>query len=213
MEAEFWHERWRQPEQGFNQVKPNALLVAHLSALALSANDRVFVPLCGKTVDIPWLREQGLRVAGAELSEVAVQQLFEDMGLTAKIQDVGNLRLYSADGLDIFVGDIFDLTRDVLGDVAAVFDRAALVALPEEMRARYSAHLTSITARAPQLLITFDYDQAVMDGPPFSVTGDMVDALYAQDFSIRLLAGAEVEGKLKGIAPAMEEIRLLIGPR
>ena len=154
MEAEFWHERWREEKHGFDQAAPNALLVAHLDALALKPGNRVFVPLCGKTVDIPWLLEQGLRVVGAELSETAVGQLFETMGVAPEIADLGSLKRYSSDGIDIFAGDIFDLSAGALGDVDAVFDRAALVALPEEMRARYSAHLSEITGNAPQLLLS-----------------------------------------------------------
>ena len=209
MEADFWHERWRENKLAFHQPKPNALLVAHLDALGLNAGDVVFVPLCGKTLDIPWLLSQGLRVSGAELSEIAVRDLFDGMSVTPEIETIGNLKRYSAEGVEIYAGDVFELTAEVLGKVDAVFDRAALVALPEKMRAGYAAHVAEITSRAPQLLITFDYDQAVMDGPPFSVTGDMVEALYSQVFSIRLLAGVEVEGKLKGIAEAIEEIRLL----
>ena len=209
MEAEFWHERWREDKHGFDQAAPNPLLVAHFDALALKPGERVFVPLCGKTVDIPWLQEQGLHVVGAELSETAVEQLFEIMGVTPEIVDLGNLKRYSGDGIDIFAGDIFDLSAGVLGDVDAVFDRAALVALPEEMRARYSAHLSEITGNAPQLLITFDYDQSIMPGPPFSVPEEMVRRYYGATFTITRLGGVEVAGNLKGIAPATEEIWLL----
>ena len=209
MEAEFWHERWRENRLGFHQEKPNALLVEHLGALELKPGDTVFVPLCGKTLDIPWLMSQGLRVSGAELSEIAVRDLFDGMGVMPEIESVGPLKRYSADGVEIYAGDIFDLTAEVLGRVDAVFDRAALVALPGETRRRYAAHLAAITGRARQLLITFDYDQSVMDGPPFSVTGDMVRALYETDFSIARLEGTEVAGGLKGIAQATEEIWLL----
>ena len=209
MEAEFWHERWHENRLGFHQEKPNALLVEHLDALRLRPGGTIFVPLCGKTLDIPWLMSQGLRVSGAELSEIAVRDLFDGMGVMPEIESVGPLKRYSADGVEIYAGDIFDLTAEVLGRVDAVFDRAALVALPGEMRRRYAAHLAAITGRARQLLITFDYDQSVMDGPPFSVTGDMVRALYETDFSIARLEGTGVAGGLKGIAQATEEIWLL----
>lgn len=209
MEAEFWHERWRENRLGFHQETPNALLVAHLDALGLKPGDTVFVPLCGKTLDIPWLLSRGLRVTGAELSEIAVRDLFAGMDVTPVIETVGALKRYSADGVEIYAGDIFDLTAEVLGHVDAVFDRAALVALPEEMRGRYAAHVAEITGRARQLLITFDYDQSVMDGPPFSVPGNVVRALYGAAFSIGLLEGVEVEGGLKGFCPATEEIWLL----
>lgn len=206
MDAEFWHERWRENRLGFHQAQPNALLVRHIGALGVAPGARVFVPLCGKTLDIPWLLSQGFRVAGAELSELAIQQLFDEMSVTPEITQAGALKRYSADGLDVFVGDIFDLDAGTLGPVDAVFDRAALVALPDGMRDRYGTHLTQITGHAPQLLICFDYDQSVMAGPPFSVPAGTVLGLYEADFAITLLEAAEVAGGLKGMCPATEEI-------
>ena len=95
----------------------------------------------------------------AELSEVAIQQLFEELDIEPAVTDLGDMKCYSADRIDIFVGDIFKLTQALLGPVDAVFDRAALVALPAEMRAAYAPHIVEITGNAPQLLITFEYDQ------------------------------------------------------
>lgn len=209
MQADFWHERWNENRIGFHQEKPNRLLVAHLDDLNLSPGARVFVPLCGKTLDIPWLLTQGHRVVGAELSELAVQQLFEEMQVLPTITQLDVLRRYSAEGIDIFAGDIFDLDAELLGEVDAVFDRAALVALPEGMRERYSAHLATMTGHAPQLLITFDYDQTEMAGPPFSVPAAIVESYYAEAFSIRQLAAVEVAGGLNGMCPATEVMWLL----
>lgn len=204
MDASFWHERWDTNRIGFHQEKPNPLLVTHLNDLGLAAGDRIFVPLCGKTLDIPWLLAQGHRVVGAELSSVAVEQLFAEMQVEPETTEHGALKRYRADGVDIFAGDIFDLDADLLGPVQAVFDRAALVALPTEMRARYASHLASITHTAPQLLITFEYDQDVMAGPPFSVVSSEVLGHYAEAFSIDRLTAVEVAGGLKGICPATE---------
>ncbi|MEM7213547.1 MAG: thiopurine S-methyltransferase [Pseudomonadota bacterium] len=209
MDANFWHEKWQINQIAFHQPKPNALLVAHLGELTLSAGDRVFVPLCGKTLDIPYLLSRGYRVAGAELSEIAVSQLFEEMAVTPEITEHGTLRCYRADGIDIFTGDIFDLGTELLGPVDAIFDRAALVALPEEMRVRYSKLLASITRKAPQLLITFEYDQTEMAGPPFSISPERVAAYYAGTYAIRRLAAVEVKGGLKGFCPATEVMWLL----
>lgn len=206
MQANFWHEKWQANQIGFHRETPNPLLVDHLNALSLAQGARVFVPLCGKTRDIAWLMSQGHRVAGGELSEIAIQQLFEELGIAPQVSSVGALKLYTADGIDIFVGDIFDLTAEVLGQVDAVFDRAALVALPLEMRLRYSAHLARITQNAPQLLITFAYDQAVMSGPPFSVTGSEVSEHYGGTYDIEKLDSVEVEGGLKGMCPAMADV-------
>lgn len=204
MDADFWHERWQANQIGFHQFKPNAMLVAHVGALGLATGARIFLPLCGKTLDIGWLLGQGFRIAGAELSRIAIEQLFEELGVTPDISAAGELTRFSAQGIDIFVGDIFKLDAATLGPVDAVYDRAALVALPDDMRARYAGHLPVLTSHVPQLLVTFDYDQSVMNGPPFSVPRATVDGLYASTFQITELANAPVDGGLKGIAPATE---------
>src|SRR6185503_16992975 len=151
--------KWERNEIGFHNAEAHPLLVAHFGALSLPKGSRVFLPLCGKTRDIDWLLASGYRVAGAELSPIAVEQLFAELGTVPEVAEIGQLRRYSADGSDIFAGDIFALSRDVLGPVDAVYDRAALVALPKDMRGNYAAHLAEVTGRAPQLLISFDYDQ------------------------------------------------------
>ena len=164
---------------------------------------------CGKTVDIPWLLAQGYRVAGAELSEIALRDLFAEMGVVPEVTETGAHRRYSASGVEIFAGDIFELTAETLGPVDAVYDRAALVALPEGMRELYAAHLAAITGRAPQLLVTFDYDQSVMDGPPFAVDEAGLRRCHDARFEIERLAEAEVPGGLKGVCPAIESAFLL----
>ena len=204
MDAEFWRQKWRDGQLGWHQSKPHPMLVRHLTALGVAPGARVFVPLCGKSLDLGWLLGAGYRVAGVELVEGAVRQLFEGLGVKPEVAQAGRLKRYSADGIDVFVGDLFDLDAKALGPVDAVFDRAALVALPAETRRRYAAHLAEITSRAPQLLITFDYDQSVMDGPPFSVSEEEVRALYGSAFSVEPLESAEVPGGLKGFCPAME---------
>lgn len=212
MEADFWHTRWENMQIGFHEGMVNRMLAAHLDALVLAPGARLFLPLCGKTRDIAWLSARGYRVAGAELSEIAVRQLFEELNVTPQVTLTGPLRRYAADGIDIFAGDIFDLTADLLGAVDAVYDRAALVALPEGMRARYAVHLAAITAIEPQLLITFEYDQSIMQGPPFSVPDAEVRACHGARYDISVLAEAEVPGGLKGICPARERA-LLLTPR
>lgn len=210
MEADFWHERWENAQIGFHEGEVNRMLAAHLDALSVAPGSRVFLPLCGKTRDIAWLLAKGYRVVGAELSEIAVQQLFDGLPLVPKVMQTGPLKRYAAEGIDILVGDIFDLTAEVLGPVDAAFDRAALVALPEEMRGRYTSHIATVTQRAPQLLVTFEYDQSVMNGPPFSLSQSEVEDRYGAHYDITLLADAEVQGGLKGVCPAREKaLRLM----
>ena len=209
MDPNFWHQRWAKNEVAFHEGKPNQLLTAYFHELSLAKGRRIFVPLCGKTRDIPWLLSKGYQVAGAELSQLAIEQLFMDLGLQPEITEAGELFRWRAQHLDIFVGDVFALSRNMLGSVDAVYDRAALVALPEPVRPRYAAHLMELTHHAPQLLICYDYDQRAMDGPPFSIGNDEVARHYGATFDLRLLASVEVAGGLKGKCPAKEKIWLL----
>ena len=209
MKAEFWRKRWQNNQIAFHEKDGNALLAAHVGALGLGADARIFLPFCGKTGDIPWLLGHGYRVAGAELVEDAVVQLFKDLGVTPEIERTGQLSRYSAERMDIFVGDFFDLSAASLGPVDAVYDRAALVALPADMRPRYAAHLATVTGRAPQLLISFEYDQAALDGPPFSVTGDEIARHYAVTHALKALDSVSIPGGLKKKAPAQETVWLL----
>ena len=209
MDAGFWIQRWRKSEIGFLEGKANALLVKHFKDMLGKQGDRVFVPLCGKTRDLGWLLSQGYRVAGAELSETAIKQLFAELGVEPEISELGNLTLFSAFDIDIFVGDIFDLSASALGQVDVIYDRAALVALPEAMRRRYADHLMQITATAPQFLITFEYDQTRMDGPPFSVTGGEVARCYGDRYALTRAACVDVAGGLKGKCAATENVWIL----
>lgn len=209
MDASFWHQRWEKNEIAFHQSKANPLLVEYFHELSLAKGSRIFVPLCGKTLDISWLLSNGYRVAGAELSKVAIEQLFMELGVQPKISGVGEVDQWSANNIDIFVGDIFALSRKILGPVDAVYDRAALVAFPEEMRNRYTAHLTEMTDKAPQLLICYDYDQRLMEGPPFSVSNEEVKRYYTVNYDLTLIASTDVSGGLKGKCAAKENVWLL----
>lgn len=209
MDANFWHSKWERNEIGFHTANANPLLVEHFDALALAPDSRLFLPLCGKTLDIHWLLDKGHRVVGAELSQLAIEQLFNELGVAPTISHVGKLDHFAAENIDLYVGDIFDLSPEVLGPVDAIYDRAALVALPEAMRSRYTAHLTKITRQAPQLLICFEYDPSQHEGPPFSITADEVQRHYEQQYSVTRLAHVDVSGGLKGKCPAKESVWLL----
>ena len=210
MDPNFWHKRWEKNEIGFHQSAVNVLLSDHFSGLSLPQTSRVFVPVCGKTRDIAWLLSQGHRVVGVELSKLAVEELFVDLGVAPKISVQGELLRYSAPGLEIFVGDIFELSGDLLGRVDAIYDRAALVAFPTEMRGRYGAHVAAITQLAPQFLICFEYDQAVMNGPPFSIDRQKVHDVYGAHYQIEPITNRDVAGGLKGKCPAQETVWHLV---
>ena len=210
MDPNFWHKRWEKNEIGFHQSAVNVLLSDHFSGLSLPQTSRVFVPLCGKTRDIAWLLSQGHRVVGVELSKLAVEELFVDLGVAPKISVQGELLRYSAPGLEIFVGDIFELSGDLLGRVDAIYDRAALVAFPAEMRGRYGAHVAALTQLAPQFLLCFEYDQAVMNGPPFSIDRQKVHDVYGAHYQIEPITNRDVAGGLKGKCPAQETVWHLV---
>ncbi|MEM9852892.1 MAG: thiopurine S-methyltransferase [Pseudomonadota bacterium] len=197
MEAGFWHERWATGRIAFHEGAPNALLERNLAALGLKTGARIFVPLCGKAVDLAWLAARGHDVVGAELDQRAVEAFFDEQSLTPEISSHGTLKRYRADAITIYQGDIFDLRAADIGEIDAVFDRAALVALPPDMRARYAPHLAAITAQAPQLLITFEYDNPAMQGPPHSVPFEEVAALYGDDFEIKIIERREIAGPLR----------------
>src|SRR5574343_843155 len=205
MEASFWHAKWEKQEIGFHQDEVNPLLLDHFGALSLPAGGRVFVPLCGKTRDLRWLLESGYRVVGAELSRVAVEQLFAEMELVPSVAQAGSLTRFAAENIVIYSGDIFDLTAGQLGSTDAVYDRAALVALPVAMRQRYAEHLAAITGGARQLLLAYDFDQSLQNGPPFAVGADEVRCLYGRHYQLALLASVEVAGGLRGKCPRSEE--------
>jgi len=210
MQPEFWHQRWARDEIGFHESSANTLLQRHFDALSLPPGSVVFLPLCGKTLDIGWLADRGHPVVGAELSERAVEQLFAERGLTPSVTDLGHVRRFRADRITVYAGDLFALERDDVGPVSAVYDRAALVALPPEMRGRYAARVVAITAGAPQLLVCFEYDQQRMEGPPFSVDAGEVHALYGDVYAARSLEARQFPGGLKGQCPAIERIWHLV---
>lgn len=209
MDAQFWLQRWDNNEIGFHKEEANPGLVDHINKLSLGKGSRIFLPLCGKTLDCGWLMAQGYRVAGSELSESAIVQLFEDLGLEPNISKTGNLKLYRAESIDIFVGDIFDLTAKTLGPVDATYDRAALIALPEDMRKQYTAHLRNIRHKAPQLLLSFTYEPGLIEGPPFSVTDEEVSRHYSNHYKMTLANSRDIPNGLHNQHPATENVWLL----
>lgn len=198
MEHSFWHSKWENNQIGFHEPQGNELLVAYADTLLQHSSPRIFVPLCGKSKDVGWLASQGCEVIGAELSSIAISQLFEELAITPTVTERGHTTVYQGGTITIFQGDIFSLTADDIGSITGIYDRAALVALPQPLRERYSAHISDITANAPQLLITFDYDQALLPGPPFCVNQEMVSTLYGGNYEVELLSATPLEGGLKG---------------
>lgn len=188
MKADFWKSRWEQNQLGWHRTEANGALVRQWPGLGVDASAAVFVPLCGKSLDMHWLRERGHPIVGCELSPIACRDFFAEAGIPVTPEPDGTGERYEAAGYRLFCGDLFDLTRADLEGVGGVFDRGSLVALPPEMRARYAEHMTRILPDTVEiLLLTVEYDQSVVDGPPHSVPTDEVEALFGQDFALRRL--------------------------
>ncbi|GGF63438.1 thiopurine S-methyltransferase [Alteromonas lipolytica] len=211
MEHTFWHDKWEKGEIGFHQSDIHPMLLKFADQLGLNEPCRVFVPLCGKSNDMTFLLERGCEVVGIELSKLAVTQYFEGLGVTPTIETCGHLERYSAPDITLYCGDFFALTPEQLGSVDVVYDRAALVALPEDMRAQYGQRICGLAPRARQLLITFEYDQSAIAGPPFAISTLEIEHHYGKYCDIEMLASESLEGGLKGKVPALEKAWLLKG--
>ena len=176
--SEPWLARWRDGRTGFHEGRPNELLDRHRARL--SGARRVLVPLCGKAVDLAYLAAHGHEVVGVELAEQAVEAFFAEHALAPVVTRRGALVEYRAGAITVLAGDMFAVTPELIGAVDALYDRAALIALPPELRPPYVALIRRLLpSGARGLIITAEYDQSLMTGPPFAVLEDELRALYA----------------------------------
>lgn len=170
MEPAFWQQRWADNQIGFHQAQVNPYLQKYWPALGLAPGSRVLVPLCGKSLDLAWLAGQGYRVLGVELSRRAVEAFFGEHGLEAEVQQRGAFEVWRSGDVELWCGDFFALQAGDIGDCAGLYDRAALIALPPQMRVAYMQLLSGLLPAGCQgVVVTLDYDQALLGGPPFSV--------------------------------------------
>ena len=219
MHESFWLERWQKNEIGFHQDEINLHLQAFWPLLGVAPRAAVFVPLCGKSRDMLWLRSRGHPVIGVEISEIAVRDFFAENGLEAEIASGERFDRWHADGLTLLRGDFFDLEPADLAVCRGVYDRASLVALPPGMRARYARKMARLLpGSVPMLLVTLEYPQDEMSGPPFSVheeevqrlfgAGHAVEPVYAQD-----LLAENPRYRERGLSRMEERVyRLTAGP-
>lgn len=188
MQPGFWHERWERAEIGFHKQEINVHLQQFWHRLEPRAGQRVFVPLCGKSLDLLWLAGEGHPVTGVELSPVAVEAFFQENDLRPRRWREGAFEIWEVDEIRVLLGDFFALEPRHVADCAGVYDRASLIALPPAMRERYVRHLDAILPPGMRvLLVTMEYDQSVMAGPPFAVGEAEVRALYEATHEVELL--------------------------
>ena len=193
MQPAFWMERWSEGKIGFHEGAPNTFLARHASRIA--DRRRVLVPLCGKSEDLAYLAAHDHEVIGIELVEDAVRAFFAEHDATPSITRRGPLAIYTSGAITVLAGDVFAVNEADVGAIDAIYDRAALIALPPELRRRYLDHLrTLVPSRTQALLVTLEYPQDKRDGPPFSVPETEVRALYASAELIdeRLATGGRI---------------------
>ena len=188
MKATFWQERWERAEIGFHKQAIDIHLQQYWKRLELQAAQRVFVPLCGKSLDMLWLAGEGHPVIGVELSPLAVEAFFDENKLLPQRFQQGAFEVWEADEIRILNGNIFDLEPSHVSDCAGVYERASLIALPPAMRESYVRHLDSILPSGIQvLLVTMEYDQVLRPGPPFAVSETEVRTLYEPAYEVEVL--------------------------
>ncbi len=189
MTPEFWLNRWQRNKLGWHEDGVNRHLAEHWSSLELPEHARVLVPLCGKSLDLLWLASRGHPVLGIDISPLAAEQFFAESQLEPRIDAFGPFQRYQVDEITLLVGDFFELHREQVAGISAVYDRASLVALPPEMRPRYARHLAALLPPGVgSLLITLEYEQSHMKGPPFAVLEPEVCALLEADFQVETLS-------------------------
>ncbi len=210
MDLDFWNERWKKDEIAFHMEEINPMLIKNIDKLSLPKNATIFIPLCGKTLDIKWLLSKNYKVVGIELNNKAVEMLFQDLGVKPTILIMNNFALYSSKNLDIYVGDFFDLSNELTTDIDAIYDRAALVALPKDMRHSYVEHLLKITNNSSQLLLSYEYEKNIKKGPPFCVEKTEIKKHYEKEYEVVLLEeNLNIPSGLKRKFEAIETIWLL----
>lgn len=184
---ELWQQCWRDRDTDFHQTTVNSSLIRFWPSLGLAPGDRIFVPLCGKSLDLLWLARQGHPVIGVELSPLAVRAFFKESRLQASRRKQGKFTLWQSGNIEILCGDLFDLCASDLGNIAAVFDRASLTALPEEIRVAYLAQLRRIIPASSKILLltTEEPDIGETQDQPFAVA-DEITSLYTLAFDIEL---------------------------
>ena len=195
-----WLKFWENNETNWHGDRITQELVEYFELFELETRDKVFVPLCGKSLDMIYIMNQGFSVVGVEISEIGVRQFFSENNLTYKITKVDDFDLYSSENLEIYCGDFFSLTSKHLNNVKAVLDSKSLIALEPDLRQKYAKHLNDIISLGVRiLLVTLNYPQHQMSGPPFSVDKSEVESLFSMAFEsqeLRSFNDIENESKL-----------------
>ncbi len=204
MKKEFWLEKWQNNQTGFHKDFTHPLLIEYITQLGLEQGDTIFVPLCGKTLDLLWLNQQGFKVIGVELSQLAAEQFFSENELQFSKHQEGSFVVYQYENITLYQGDFFDMSKDQLKEVKAVYDRAALIALPDDLVGNYVDKMHEIiTCGAKELLITLEFIKKLGPlGPPFTTPDSKVMELFSNYQSVELLQEVDIISR----EPKFEEL-------
>ena len=209
-----WESRWQEGRISFHLPQLNKYLERFSSHLLMSDPENIFVPLCGKTLDLPWLANRTKKVVGVELVSQAVKEFYTENEISYSIQSAGKLQLFKSDSIDIYQGDFFDLTQQETGSFEAIYDRGSIVALAYSERQKYVEHLLSFLAPGGRLLlITLEYDQEQMSGPPFSVADAEIEKLFPQYGRMELLGTYNIMDERlrnKGLYSILERVYQMV---
>jgi len=193
VDHQHWLDRWKENRIGFHESSVNNHLQTWFEQLAPPPGSSVFVPLCGKAHDMCWIAQQGYQVVGIELSQIAIEAFFEENSIAFERSEGDRFTIYRSENICLLQGNFFDLRKHDLDACELVYDRAALIALESDDRPAYYDHMLSILPPGcNMLLITLEYDQAEMRGPPFSVPTDEVLQRYKHAFAIQLLKTRDI---------------------
>lgn len=185
---QLWLQLWRNDEIDFHQKSVNHLLTQFWPKLEFNNSSRVFVPLCGKSLDILWLAEQGYQVIGIELSSIAVRDFFQENGLQPVKTRTKKFTLWQHGNISIYCGDYFKLSKKDLGHIDVVYDRAALTALPGDVRKSYVAQITRIiSSHSKVFLLTIEDAEEGETLTQALGVGDEIKNLYTEHFEISLI--------------------------
>lgn len=196
MQPEFWHDRWERNQIGFHLEEVNPYLQRWWPELEVAQGGRVLVPLCGKSLDLSWLASQGYEVLGVELSQAAVEAFFSEHALEPQVSQRDGFKVYEAGPVTLMCGDFFALRAQDVATCVGLYDRAAMIALPPQMREAYAQHLTGIVPSGCKgLLITLDYDQSEVKGPPFSVPDEQVQLWLSPAWHVEIAEQSDILGK------------------
>ena len=208
-----WESRWQEDRIGFHLKEVNPYLIKFSDQLLFQNPDRVFVPLCGKTLDLCWLTKKTKKVIGIELVKKAVQDFFAENNIAYLVQQEETFQKFTSKSIEIYLGDFFELKPEDTPPFKAIYDRASIIALEELDRRKYVNHLIPFLDPAGRiLLITLEYNQNQMEGPPYSVPGEEIESLFSPLGSLKLLETCDVlddRFRKKGLTQLLEHVFLI----